>query len=239
MRQHHTKVHDQLLPNRECKGCGLDFYDEKAKQSFCDDCNPNAGEHNGNWCNAKKETECKRCGNSFEYYPSNKKGIFCPSCVEAADEFLGTSFADVVDAERIEKRCEFCEDDFELLASDHRRGAGRFCSRDCLANWMSENRVGENHHQWIDGSGTYTGTWWSARRQALRRDDFKCQNCGKASDEIGRKPDVHYIIPARLFNDPEDAHHLSNLIALCRSCHRQVEEGNIAVPKSGNGKFQR
>jgi len=32
------------------------------------------------------------------------------------------------------------------------------------------------------------------------------------------------------FYDPEEAHRLSNVVILCRSCHRRVEEGSLPVP---------
>ena len=76
MRQHHTKVHGEPLPNWTCEGCDAEFYDSKARRTYCDDCDPNAGEHNGNWKNAKESSECEICGSRFEYYPSNKEGVF-------------------------------------------------------------------------------------------------------------------------------------------------------------------
>jgi hypothetical protein len=43
MRQHHTKVHGEALPNRVCSRCETDFYDPKARKEYCSNCNPNAG----------------------------------------------------------------------------------------------------------------------------------------------------------------------------------------------------
>lgn len=108
MRQHHTKVHGDPLPNRTCKGCETEFYDEKARRVFCDNCNPNAGENNGNWRDARESAECRRCGSKFRYYPSDKAGVFCPECVAEADEFLGTHYAEVHGIEPVEFDCEQC-----------------------------------------------------------------------------------------------------------------------------------
>ncbi len=68
MRQHHTKVHGDPLPNRECSGCGTEFYGPKARREFCSECNPNAGEHNGNWQGAQETTTYDRCDETFTYY---------------------------------------------------------------------------------------------------------------------------------------------------------------------------
>lgn len=238
MRQHHTKVHDEPLPNRTCSGCDEEFYDPKARREFCDSCNPNAGKHNGNWKGAKETATCERCGDKFEFYPSNKEGRYCPDCVEEADEFLGKPYAEVVDVERIHRECDHCGKSMEVLASERKYGAGRFCSRDCLSNWMSENRRGKNHHNWDNGGGKYVGKWSRARKKALERDDYQCQNCGTTTEEIGRNPDVHHIVPLRKFDEPQDAHALDNLVSLCRKCHRNVETGNIQISAPNPDRIQ-
>lgn len=230
MRQHHTKVHGEALPNRTCKGCGTAFHDTDAKRDYCGDCDPNAGENNGNWTDARETTECKRCGGEFSFYPSDKEGIYCGACVEDADEFLGTPYREVHDIERVRRSCEHCGKEFRILKSDLAVRAGRFCSHDCLCDWMSENQTGENHHQWRPGETNYTGDWWAVRRAARERDDHVCQHCGVSRDEMGREPDVHHIEPVRTFDDPQESHRLDNVVCLCRSCHRGVEEGTIDAP---------
>jgi hypothetical protein len=55
MRQHHTKMHGEPLPNRTCTGCDERFYDPKARREYCGDCNPNAGSNNGNWKHAAED----------------------------------------------------------------------------------------------------------------------------------------------------------------------------------------
>ena len=212
MRQHHTKVHGEPLPNRVCKGCGSEFYDTKAQRTYCDDCNPNAGEHNGNWKGREETAECQLCGNEFSYYPSAKKGVYCPKCVEESDKFLGTPAHELKETERIERECDYCGDGMSVLKSDWERGHGRFCSHECLCLWMSK-----------DGATTYNRGWFRARRLALERDNYSCQNCGKGADDLGQEPDVHHQTPVRLFDDAEDAHALENLISLCRSCHAHIE----------------
>ncbi|MDX1746008.1 MAG: HNH endonuclease signature motif containing protein [Halobacteriales archaeon] len=212
MRQHHTKVHGVPLPNRTCKGCGTAFHDTKAGRSYCDDCNPNAGEHNGNWRGGRETATCQLCGAEFRFYPSEKKGVYCPTCVEESDEFLGTPYHEVHEIERIDRECDHCGEEMSVLQTDRKRGRGRFCSHECLCLWMSK-----------DGATSYNRGWFRPRRSALERDDYTCQECGKSATELGQSPDVHHIRPVRLFEDPEDAHHLGNLISLCRSCHTHIE----------------
>lgn len=231
MRQHHTKVHDDPLPNRTCGDCGTEFYDPKAQRAYCDDCYSNSGEQNGNYRDAKDTTDCDRCGTSFEFYPSNKDGIYCSDCVNKADGLLPTEDTSMA---RIEVPCEHCGSTLERHPSRVEAASyGEFCDLDCYGDWLAENVVGSAHHQWKGGTIRYGSSWWQIRRAALHRDNHECQRCGDGISEIGRKPDVHHIDPVREFNNPEDAHRMDNVVTLCRSCHRRVEEGEVSLP-SGN-----
>lgn len=228
VRIHHAQVHDERLPNRECADCGAAFYDPQSRRTYCDDCHSNAGEANGNWNGGKESANCERCDAPFEYYPSTKEGVYCPECVASADEFLGAAHRK--EAERVTTECSQCDDSMNVLQSDLDRGEGRFCSRDCLAIWLSENVVGEQHHQWQDGETTYRGDWWRVRREARERDSHECRICGTTASDEGRKLDVHHIRPVRAFDDPQNAHRLGNVVTLCRSCHRKAEAGTVPTP---------
>ncbi|MDG5817244.1 HNH endonuclease [Natronococcus sp. A-GB7] len=229
MRQHHTKIHGEPLPNRTCSGCETEFYDPKARREFCDNCNPNAGEHNGNWRDATETTSCASCGTTFSYYPSNKQGRYCPDCVEAADGLLPENPSEK--GERVETACLSCGADLEVRpARLERRKRGVFCTLECYGEWLSENVVGSEHHQWEGGPIEYGREWWRVRRQALERDEYECQHCGADAEELDRNPDVHHVRPVRSFETVEDAHTLNNVVTLCRSCHRRAEAGSISVP---------
>nr|WP_225741153.1 HNH endonuclease signature motif containing protein [Halorussus halophilus] len=230
MRQHHTKVHGVPLPNRTCKGCGTDFYDPKARLEYCEDCNPNGGEHNGNWREAKETAECRICASAFEYYPSDKEGVYCPECVGSSPGLLPENPAE---KDRVAVECTHCDSELQVTPSRlSGRDRGIFCGLDCYGDWLSENVVGESHHQWEGGEIDYGQQWWRVRREALERDDYTCQNCGKSKSELGRNPDVHHIVRVRDFDKPEQAHVLDNVVSLCRSCHRNVEAGNESVSQS-------
>lgn len=220
MRQHHTKIHGDPLPNRTCKGCGVEFYDPKARLTFCDDCNPNGGPNNGNWKDAKDVAECRLCRNEFEYYPSDKKDVYCPECVAKSDIFLGEPY--VKDAKRITKECDYCGIEMDVLQSTLDRGEGRFCDFDCLCDWMAKDGRAD--------PTAYGQNWKPIKQQALDRDNHTCQYCGITANELGQEPDVHHIKPIREFDKPADAHTLDNVICLCRGCHRRVEVGNIQIP---------
>jgi len=130
MRQHHTRVHGDPLPNRTCSCCGVEF----------------------------------------EYYPSNRDGVYCPDCVAEADEFLGDHYVEVHDIEPVDRTCESCGSEFSLLPCHVRNDGGRFCSHDCFSSWLS--------HQWGDGTAVYNRDWLPVKRQTSQRNDHRCQYCG-------------------------------------------------------------
>ncbi|WP_436912079.1 HNH endonuclease [Halosimplex marinum] len=170
----------------------------------------------------ERRADCERCGGEFEYYPSDKNGIYCPDCVREADEFLGDNYAEAHDIEQIERECEHCGEEFSVLPCTLRDGGVRFCSRECVSDALYGGR---------SNRGVYTGDWYQVRRRAFDRDDHRCQNCGKRREEIGREPDVHHITPIREFDDPQEAHSLDNVVTLCRNCHRLAESGEIPPEK--------
>lgn len=228
VRQHHTKVHGDPLPNRTCSGCGTEFYDPKARLEFCDDCNPNGGEHNGNWKGRKETASCTCCGSRFEYYPSDKPGVYCSDCVDDAQGLLPDNPS--TKEERVVVDCAACGAELEVRpARLDEQERGFFCTLDCYGDWLSEHIVGPAHHQWEGGPIDYGRTWWRIRRHALERDDYECQHCGAEKADLGRNPDVHHVRPVRSFDDSEAAHTMANVITLCRPCHRRAEDGQIVV----------
>lgn len=227
VRQHHTNVNGDPLPNRTCTGCDAEFYDPKARREFCDDCNPNAGEHNGNYRDATETAECRQCGDAFDYYPSDKDGVYCPSCVAAADGLLPENPAK---RDRVDAECQWCGEVLSLVPSRlDGLSRGPFCDVECYGEWLSANVVGDSHHQWEGGVLAYGDGWWAVRRDTRERDGHSCQICGADADELGREPDVHHIVRVREFDDPGDAHRLDNVVTLCRSCHRRVEDGSLEL----------
>ncbi|MBE7469397.1 MAG: ATP-dependent helicase [Anaerolineae bacterium] len=74
---------------------------------------------------------------------------------------------------------------------------------------------------WSNDPNDYGPNWAAQRRAARARDGYRCQMCGLP--ERGREHDVHHKIPFRTFASYEPANQLSNLITLCRSCHRRAE----------------
>lgn len=78
----------------------------------------------------------------------------------------------------------------------------------------------------------YGPNWKAARSAVIARDNNQCRVCGASGDGLIRSsPDVHHIKRARRFGahdrdvdtDYSAMNDLSNLIALCASCHKIFE----------------
>jgi DEAD/DEAH box helicase domain-containing protein len=74
---------------------------------------------------------------------------------------------------------------------------------------------------WTNDPNDYGPNWPAQRKLARARDRYCCQICG--APEQGREHDVHHRIPFRTFASYQQANQLSNLLTLCRSCHRRAE----------------
>lgn len=109
-------------------------------------------------------------------------------------------------AQSVERTCATCGGSFRIarsVLSDRTNSSGRFCSRFCYERHLCRTPR-------IRGRGS---RWTTIRKAALRQTPF-CAFCGRT-----RHLQVHHIIPSRLTRDNS----LTNLIPLCRACHKRVE----------------
>lgn len=237
---HHSSVHDERLPNRECDRCGTEFYCDYEKRYCSDECHDEAvsyeGENNPNYRGGTETAECVLCESEFEYYECEKEGLYCPDCVEDASwrelpDISGENNPRWNGGKR-EYECEMCDSRFERHPGNAKTDV-TLCSRSCLQDWVSEAFTGEGHPNWKGGGNQEYGPGWNeARKNALERDGHECRVCGTTAEDLGRNPDVHHIVPVRAFADAEDrsivdAHVLDNLVSLCPACHRKAEFGKI------------
>ena len=237
---HHSHAHGELLANRECARCGTEFHSEHEKKYCSTPCRETAvsfeGENNPNYAGGKQPAECEICGTEFEYYPSDKTGLYCRTCVNEENwryrpDITGPDHPRWSGGQQ-ELECDRCGAtvvrDQNNINSDV-----VFCSDECQYAWLSKTFTGEGHPNW-DGGGeaNYGPGWHRARRRALERDEYTCVRCGASRDELGRNPDVHHLLPVRAFvetpaTSEADAHYVENLVSLCPACHRQVEFADV------------
>ena len=237
---HHTHAHNEALPNRTCPQCGDEFRCHDGRKYCSTKClkeaAPYAGEANPNFKGKKRESNCDICHQAFEYYPSEKRGRYCPSCVKTETWQTGPGLTGSTHPRwkggKVTRQCEVCGDDVERWPSEFADVV--VCGQSCRAAWLSEAFAGEGHPNWEGGdTGPYGPGWAAIRRNALERDGYACQICGTEKADLGRNPDVHHIVPVRAFIEDEahsvkDAHTLDNVITLCIRCHRKADVGIVS-----------
>lgn len=223
VRTHYSMVHSGNLDNNECNKCSKPFYSKDTSKKYCDNCFSFEGEMNPNYKDSKLTSDCYLCGSSFEYYPSSKDGIYCSDCQKSRPWVTSEDAPEPPNNDKsIELNCDFCDKDIVKPPSEINKY--NFCSINCMGNFRSERYTGSGHPNWEENyPNRYTGDWLEVKNSALKRDNHRCQKCGKEKEEIGQEPDVHHITPVKEFDDQNEAHKLSNVICLCRSCHMEEE----------------
>jgi len=237
------ECHINSAPRRHlvvCPVCSITFKQKEIGQKFCcRECYRNRllPKH------STKETlvTCDYCGKKFykwTYRISPNKGNYCNrECASHLTQCPG---------QWTQRICEICGEKFTIQTwfLTHRENTGRYCSNACQSQAFSERRRGPNNPMWKGGHDPYRGpNWHSQKKLARKRDNQTCQACNRKPSM--RYLDVHHIQPFRTFNYVKDentnylqANHLSNLITLCRKCHKHAEYGNIDVWHMVKGTFR-
>lgn len=171
------------------------------------------------------ERICEFCQGTFHVIPSRLKHGRGKTCSRKCQYALIKSR--ISDKQQF-NTCLCCGETFRInkkhVQATPRKGVGKYCSRQC----RDEHRVGIHHPQYINGSASDRRgpNWQSQKRRTRQRDGYTCQDCGKP-----KSYDVHHIIPFRKFGIDKyrKANQLSNLVTLCRKCHRIRD---IAIQKA-------
>lgn len=150
---------------------------------------------------------CEICGVSFTKRADRPRRFCSDACRIIGRRGVPTVIPITVG--KVKADCPQCGETFEFYASWPRR----FCSMKCYGASRFE------------GYAPYYGPRWDDACEAVRQRDGVCQRCGKAPKNNERALDVHHLTPFRLFGLErcDEANQLSNLVALCRSCHGIVE----------------
>jgi 5-methylcytosine-specific restriction endonuclease McrA len=105
--------------------------------------------------------------------------------------------------------CGNCGTPIRRRMRDVRKRRKLYCSRDCAAAGQKTR----------DTERLIYGPGWKERREEIRSRDRVCRCCGRTPEQNGAAPHVHHLKPRR-FGGTNEA---SNLVALCESCHHQIE----------------
>lgn len=167
-------------------------------------------------------TNCIQCGK----LSNTKRGFYNGLCSPCA--MIISSKKRI---KQITITCPMCHREFSKEKNIIEKNERTFCSKKCYNKWLSENIIGNKVPNWRGGGKKYYGPNWKYQSKLCRKiANYRCENCGKSQKDNKYALDVHHKIPFRTFGyipDKNDnyllANNLSNLMALCRTCHRKLE----------------
>jgi len=230
---------DNVL-QKVCPNCGEDFEVPKSWgwDYCCRECAEedrayvNEGENHRWHKGGKKEVQCENCGETLERWPSRidkDSNFFCDQdCQGQWNSHNNTGEDHPKWKEYPEYACQECGITFKRKPSYHNP---KYCSQECSQKNPDDCLRGSNHPNWKGGWKNYYGqNWRQTRRKVWEIDGFKCAFCGRETQEIGRRPDVHHIFRKEMFPKPEDANYIGNLVSLCPR-HHLFFEGKFVSPR--------
>jgi len=183
----------------------------------------------------------ENCENKIHYYPSDKNGLLCSSCVEDGKNAIHTdkvSKEDITNntVEKVSAECKNCGDVNEVIPSRLSEDHDYLCSRKCLDGLNSDRMSGDGNPRYSGGesfASHYNKSWREVREACLSRDEHTCVICSSSNNLH-----AHHLKAVKLFEKPEDAHFLKNAVTLCASCHPKVEHGKISIPSKLIEKYK-
>jgi 5-methylcytosine-specific restriction endonuclease McrA/predicted nucleic acid-binding Zn ribbon protein len=161
----------------------------------------------------RKPKTCPVCAREFWPVKNGRTRMWAKYCSRACYHVkMHARFA------LIPVTCQQCARTFRRTKAAVRRVQHVFCNVACARKFMR----GENHPLWRGGHDPNRGPAWRSLAASIRkRDDHTCRRCGRTQAENGQRLDVDHIVPWRLFpGQPEYANAPSNLVSLCKRCHR-------------------
>lgn len=220
VKQHHARTHGESIAytTTECDYCGSkieveDCWMEKQEHHFCDrDCS-------SSWQEDRVGKECEICDKEFEVIASRSDTATCCSRECRVEKTRRITGEERYNYKTQTYECKECGKEVERSPSMIYSKDRVFCSDECF------DRFRRNDYEQY-----YGRNWNEQRRKALKRDQYRCQACGKTPKELYREPDVHHIKPLNWFKDNyeepkwwELGNRLSNLVVFCPPCHREWE----------------
>ena len=75
--------------------------------------------------------------------------------------------------------------------------------------------------------GRYPDDWDTRRKRVYRRDEYSCNNCAREGGPHGdHELHAHHIVPIA----SGGTHNETNLVTLCKACHRSIHNKNYKAP---------
>ena len=222
--------------NKVCNYCGNEFKTNTNNDKYCSkECEE---KYRNEWKN--KIRVCPNCNIKFTSDKINTR--FCSKeCSVDYNKQQNIKKQKDKNKDIINRECLCCKNNFEIKNKNQ-----KFCSNECRGNYykkdkiqniIKENNIKEYNKSYSlppfnnnfnDINSSFNGktiNYWllggfnDELKEAIKdRDGWKCYICERETNLH-----VHHIIP----RIEGGTHHPSNLITLCRGCHKSIENGDL------------
>ena len=206
----------------KCPQCGENFRATKWKKGKC------CSIHCGKLKTELQPKPCLQCGKEFrprqlkihgrtQKYCSLKCSYIAKTKVKGINHF---------NYKRIKTNCAYCKK--EMLMIPFYKDKNRTCSKECamkLRQLKAQEMSGNKSHLWKGGiSFEPYGIEFNRqlKREIRERDNFRCQQCFRAQDELYDCNGKKYSLIIHHIDYDKTNNNKSNLISLCRNCHAQT-----------------
>lgn len=248
---HHKHKHGESIAKTtvECENCGdeVEKYECNINDSRRVYCSPKCRDgyrselpsHEQPGYSEPVTVECHRCSSNIEVKPwriERTEHFFCSRECQSethSEWYAGDGNPNGTTKKAVE--CDWCGGETLKIPVRIERSEQDFCSRECNDKWYAENvKTGPEHHSWTGGRLEYGSGWNEDKRESVReRDGRKCYDCGETEsdhiEDVGRKLDVHHLVPPAKATNPAVHNAKRNLMTLCIRCH-------IARDRTGSGE---
>jgi len=171
-----------------------------------------------------KTSVCEICGSEYKIRDGKdvSESRYCSMTCKKVSE----SSHDTVQgwARARTHKCDWCGDWFVSPPA----AQSDFCSRKCADTRKSEMGIisGSNSPLWVEEDADRYWMSPSTVERVLNRDE-RCWMCGLSNDAhkvmVGDRLHIHHVRPRRKCGSREEANQLSNLLLLCSTCHRRLD----------------
>lgn len=213
-----------------CNECGKTYYRMRSRVAGSKLCSRRCGSifHGRLRTRSEVQRTCTVCNKEFTITTDCRRATCSNECAKYAQRQAVARYHRL-NPKSFWYKCDNCNKPIRRYKSRLSQHKTLFCSRQCLAEWLSHNIRGSNHPNWRGGSIQYKlySGFKKQRRKALDRDRHTCQICGATR----RKLHVHHVMSVReCTSNHKEPHKPNNLITLCYRCHPKVEFGKLPCP---------
>ena len=95
--------------------------------------------------------------------------------------------------------------------------------------WLNNHKNKKPFENAVRNNNYNNSEWKKLRLEVLKRDGYRCCQCGASAEESGFALEIHHIIPPK--GNKELFYDIKNCVVLCKWCHARVTQEEVKENK--------